>query len=98
MKTNQTLNVTVENGHAVFTTSDGKQNRVAILPSDSILKTVWIVLFDFHCDPELEVLIHYNGSTYRWNMTFAHYTFAKSRMSEADFANSILVQSNEEEA
>lgn len=98
MRTNQSLTITVENGHAVFTTADGKQNRVAILPSDSIFKTAWIVLFDFPCDPEMEILIHYNGATYRWNMTYAHYTFAKNRMSEEEFANSILVQSNEEEA
>lgn len=98
MKTNQSLNVTVENGYAVFTSSDGKQNRHAIPPFDSLFKTVWNALFDLPHDPEMEILIRYNGSIYRWNMTYAHYTFAKNRMGECDFANSILVQSNEEEA
>lgn len=103
MQTNQSLTITVENGHAVFTTADGKQNRHAIPPFASLFETIWRHLDANYPDlmrapGEPEVIIDYNGFVYRWSITMAHYCFAEGRMGESDFADSILVQSNEEEA
>lgn len=103
MKTNQSLNVTVENGYAVFTTADGSQNRYAIQPFASLLRTIWLYLDADYPDlmrapGEPEITIDYNGLAYRWNITMAHYCFAEGRMNEVDLAISMLVESNEEEA
>lgn len=70
--------------------SEGDESIYEIRPYQSVFQTIFLLTLE-KISTDSPIRIVYCGRVYQWNHVLAHYTYARGRMSEEEFANETLI-------